>query len=309
MTGSQVAEYTRTMTPTESRLFKLILSRLSGKAVWTRLVLVDLVDILGVSERTIRRAKASLESHPALKWRTITNAAGRGHQVLVAAVEKLAGKAGELLRFTRMGKPRTVKTKVGGEVVSKNTPHDIPHTYREPMVPSETNPQALNKPDHSPAAQDLAVSPGQVRLAHRLKRDFMAEFFWENCKIKPSEPHLYGMILRALRAGYDQNLIRSAFEKALKVRHGDATDWGLRNSCPTQVRWSLSSTVSLVHTTLQKWRNNGRERQARKAVGANPSARMVTTIKRPAKHQTSGPNTQHLTNQSAVFRSVLESIA
>lgn len=75
---------------------------------------------------------------------------------------------------------------------------------------------------------------------------------WDNCKVRWSNRHAFNFCFRWLRAGRLTEDILSAYDSALHQRHKDATDFGLNNDCAVEVRWELSSTVSLADTLLSQ---------------------------------------------------------
>lgn len=92
------------MTPSAARLLGLIRSRTSSGAYWTRLNLTDLATFMGLTVRTLARAKAELDSMGLVKFRTISNGEGRGHKLHAAIAESLEGKRGELLHGSKCGR-------------------------------------------------------------------------------------------------------------------------------------------------------------------------------------------------------------
>ena len=240
------------MTPSAYRLLGLIQKRSASDSVyWIRLNISELAPSFGLSERTLKRAKAELDGFGLVKFRTISNGAGKGHKLYACLPSKLKGKRGELLHATKAGKERISRTKVGGKVIHKPTlkprPSDTTNTIGLPSKHHNKKPTVRQGLERKPTSK-------QIALAHWLKRELWKRHSWDNCKVMKSDAHAFGFALRAIQAGFDIEEIHKAFEKALKVMHGTATDVGLNTGQPTQTLFCLSSTVSLAQRTLQKWR-------------------------------------------------------
>jgi hypothetical protein len=139
----------------------------------------------------------------------------------------------------------------------------------------------------------------QVALAHWLKRELWKRHSWDNCKVQKSDAHAFGFALRAIKAGFDVDQIHKAFEQALKVMHGTATDVGLNTGRPTQTLFCLSSTVSLGERYLKNIRSSGNARptwRPRKASIHHPHVfreKESTMGKDVAKNATSNPEMRH----------------
>ena len=248
------------MTPSAYRLLGLIQKRSESDSVtWIRLNLSELATSFGLSERTLKRAKAELDGFGLVKFRTISNGKGKGHKLYACLPSKLKGKRGELLHATKAGKERISRTKVGGKVINKPT--------LKPRPSDTTNTKGSCK-EHQykktpTVRQGLERKPTskQIALAHWLKRELWKRHSWDNCKVMRSDAHAFGFALRAIKAGFDVDQIHKAFEQALKFMHGTATDVGLNTGQPTQTLFCLSSTVSLAQRTLKTWRLTKPEKQ------------------------------------------------
>lgn len=245
------------MTPSAYRLLGLIRERSASDSVyWIRLNLSEIAAWMKLSQRTLARAKAELDGYGLVKFRTISNGKGKGHKLHACLPHKLVGKRGELLHATKAGKERISRTKVGGEVINRPRPHDI-NIYKGTLRVHQNR-------KSTPADANLAKrkpTKKQIAFAHWLKRDLQERHLWDNCKINGSDAHAFGYALRALQAGFGVEQIHDAFENALKVMHGTATDVGLLTGQPTHIRFCLSSTVSLAQRMLKTWRLNRPDKQ------------------------------------------------
>jgi len=240
------------MTPSSYRLLGLIQKRSESDSVtWIRLNLSELATSFGLSERTLKRAKAELDGFGLVKFRTISNGKGKGHKLYACLPSKLKGKRGELLHATKAGKERISRTKVGGKVIHRPTikprPSDTTNTIGSYKEHHNEKPTVRRGLERKPTSK-------QIALAHWLKRELWNRHSWDNCKVQKSDAHAFGFALRAIKAGFDVDQIHRAFESALKVMHGTATDVGLNTGQPTHTFFCLSSTVSLAQRNLQKWR-------------------------------------------------------
>ena len=241
------------MTPSAYRLLGLIQKRSESDSVtWIRLNLSELAPSFGFSERTLKRAKAELDGFGLVKFRTISNGEGRGHKLHACLPHKLVGKRGELLHSTKAGKERISRTKVGGKVINKPTIQSRPRDTTNTIGSLQEHHN--EKPTVRRSLEQRVPSSKQVALAHWLKRELWNRHSWDNCKVMKSDAHAFGFALRAIKAGFDIEEIHRAFEAALKVMHGTATDVGLNTGQPSHTFFCLSSTVSLAQRTLQKWR-------------------------------------------------------
>ena len=239
------------MTPSAYRLLGIIQHRSASDSVdWLTLNIVELAASLKLSERTLRRAKAELDSFGLVKFRTVSTGEGRGHKLHACLPIKLAGKRGELLHRSSDGKMRISRTKIGGKVINKPTlkrrPHDTTNTIGSRSEHHD------NKTPTVKRSLGSKPSEKQVKLAHWLKRELWERHSWDNCKVMRSDAHAFGFALRAIQAGFDIEEIHKAFESALKTMHATATDVGLNTGQPTQTLYCLSSTVSLAQRTLSK---------------------------------------------------------
>ena len=287
---------------TESRLLGLLGKRSSGGKPWAHLNLQELAKYFGVSERTIRRAKASLENRPDLvRFRTVSSGPGRGHKIMAALTAKLSGTSGELLPKDTAGKARAIRNKVGGQRVDSSRP------------PANIKRESFHDSfKQTPAIAGLAkrqASPRQKKLAHVLKRQLWDWESWENMKVARSEPHAYGYCLKALAAGFSVQAIQRAFGEALRECHGLAIDLGLANGNPTQNIFCSSSTVSKAWNRLKAWRLKSLEPR----VGASPDYMRHHSYTSGVK---SNPETRHrpdprphMQDQSPRFASILEALA
>ena len=300
---------------TESRLLGLLGKRSSGGKSWTHLNLLELAKYFGVSERTIRRAKASLENRPDLvRFRTVSTGPGRGHKIMAALTSKLSGTSGELLSKDTAGKARSIRNKVGGQRVDSSRP---PANIKRELL--------RNSFKQTPAIAGLAkkqASPRQKKLAHVLKRQLWDWEQWENMKVERSEAHTYGYCLKALAAGFSIQTIQKAFGEALREAHGLATDLGLANGNPTQNIFSSSSTVSKAWNRLKAWRlksfgprdysgpNYMREHSYTSEVKSNPThpGMAGNATKHPETRHRPDPR-PHTQDQSPRFASILEALA
>ncbi len=228
------------MTPSAARLLGLVKHRSKGKAFWISICLADIAELMQLSPRTLARAKAELEGYGLVKWRTISNGTGKGHKLYAALPGNLRGR-GELLQWKGTHERHTW-TRIGGKRIErpKPRPHDI--------TLNDKGNRRLHQQKPRPPANLERCKPSkkQVALAHWLKRDLWNRFAWDNCKVKRSDAHLFGYALRGIVAGYDLEAISRCFEKALKSRHGLATDIGLQTGSPTGVFFECSSTVSMA---------------------------------------------------------------
>lgn len=232
---------------TESRLLGLIKHRTRRGKIWTQLNLVNLAKLFQVSERTVRRAKANLESRPDLvRFRTVSTGPGRGHKIIAALVSDLSGTSGELLPKDTEGKARSIRTKIGGQRLKSSQPPA--NIYREPLRGSFKQTLAIA------GLAKKQASPRQKKLAHVLKRQLWDWEQWENSKVSRSEAHTYGYCVKALAAGFSVQAIHKAFADSLRECHGLATDIGLANGNPIHHVFSSSSTVSRAYKRLQAWR-------------------------------------------------------
>jgi hypothetical protein len=273
-----------------------------------------------LSERTLKRAKAELDGFGLVKFRTISNGEGKGHKLYACLPSKLKGKRGELLHATKAGKERISRTKVGGKVINKPT--------LKPRPSDTTNTKGSCK-EHQykktpTVRQGLERKPTskQVKLAHWLKRELWKRHSWDNCKVQKSDAHAFGFALRAIKAGFDVDQIHKAFEQALKVMHGTATDVGLNRGNPTNTFFSLSSTVSLGERYLKNIRSSGNARptwRPREASIHHPHVFREKENRRQndvAKNATSHPEMRHDRSpiksqpcQRARFASIMDALA
>ena len=301
------------MTPSAYRLLGLIQKRSESDSVtWIRLNLSELAPSFGLSERTLKRAKAELDGFGLVKFRTISNGEGRGHKLHACLPHKLVGKRGELLHATKAGKERISRTKVGGQVIHKPTlkprPSDTTNTIGLPSKHHNEKPTVRQGLERKPTSK-------QIALAHWLKRELWKRHSWDNCKVMKSDAHAFGFALRAIQAGFDIEEIHKAFEKALKVMHGTATDVGLNTGQPTQTLFCLSSTVSLAQRTLQKWRAGVAPRMWQSR--ANPTRVLIHAHREKSEAHRTRPTIQTIcarTNapvptQSARFADIMAALA
>ena len=301
------------MTPSAYRLLGLIQKRSASDSVyWIRLNLSELAPSFGLSERTLKRAKAELDGFGLVKFRTISNGKGKGHKLYACLPSKLKGKRGELLHATKAGKERISRTKVGGQVIHKPTlkprPSDTTNTIGLPSKHHNEKPTVRQGLERKPTSK-------QVALAHWLKRELWKRHSWDNCKVQKSDAHAFGFALRAIRAGFDIEEIHKAFEKALKVMHGTATDVGLNTGQPTQTLFCLSSTVSLAQRTLQKWRAGAAPRMWQSR--ANPTRVLIhahreksdTHRTRPTIQTSCAGTNAPVPTQSARFADIMAALA
>jgi hypothetical protein len=301
------------MTPSAYRLLGLIQKRSESDSVyWIRLNLSELAESFNLSERTLKRAKAELDGFGLVKFRTISNGKGKGHKLYACLPGKLKGKRGELLHATKAGKERISRTKVGGQVIHKPTlkprPSDTTNTIGLPSKHHNEKPTVRQGLERKPTSK-------QVALAHWLKRELWKRHSWDNCKVQKSDAHAFGFALRAIRAGFDVEEIHRAFESALKVMHGTATDVGLNTGQPTHTLFCLSSTVSLAQRTLQKWRA-GVASHTRSSSPSPTRSRIHTHRKKGDAHRTRPaiPARYDRTNapvptQSARFADIMAALA
>jgi hypothetical protein len=275
--------------------------------------LSEIAQVMSLSVRTLARAKAELDGYGLVKFRTISNGEGKGHKLHACLPHKLAGKRGELLHATKAGKERISRTKVGGEVIHRPTlkprPHDTPYT-----IGSYKEHQYKKTPTVRQGLERKATSK-QVKLAHWLKRELWKRHFWDNCRVQKSDSHAFGYALRAIQAGFDISEIHRAFESALKVMHGVATDVVLNTGQPTHTLFCLSSTVSLAQRTLQKWRV-GVASHTRSSSPSPTRSRTHTHRKKGDAHRTRPtiPASYDRTNapvptQSARFADIMAALA
>ena len=308
------------MTPSAYRLLGLIQKRSQSDSVyWIKINLSELAASFGLSERTLKRAKAELDGFGLVKFRTISSGKGKGHKLYACLPSKLKGKRGELLHATKAGKERISRTKVGGQVIHKPAlkPRPSDTTYTIGSYKEHHN----EKPT---VRRDLGSKPTskQVALAHWLKRELWKRHSWDNCKVQKSDAHAFGFALRAIKAGFDVDQIHKAFEQALKVMHGTATDVGLNTGQPTHTLFCLSSTVSLAQRNLQNIRNSGNDwafwRQ-RKVPVHHPCfyrEKEKPSGDAPEKNATSHPEMRHDRSpiksqpcQRARFASIMDALA
>ena len=301
------------MTPSAYRLLGLIQKRSESDSVyWIRLNLSELAESFNLSERTLKRAKAELDGFGLVKFRTISNGKGKGHKLYACLPSKLKGKRGELLHATKAGKERISRTKVGGKVIHRPTikprPSDTTNTIGLPSKHHNEKPTVRQGLERKPTSK-------QIALAHWLKRELWKRHSWDNCKVQKSDAHAFGFALRAIRAGFDIEEIHKAFEKALKVMHGTATDVGLNTGQPTHTLFCLSSTVSLAQRTLQKWRASVAS-HTRSSSPSPTRSRIHTHREKSDAHRTSPtiPARYDRTNapvptQSARFADIMAALA
>ena len=301
------------MTPSAYRLLGLIQKRSQSDSVyWIRINLSELASSFDLSERTLKRAKAELDGFGLVKFRTISNGEGKGHKVYACLPHKLVGKRGELLHSTAAGKSRISRTKVGGKVINKPTiksrPRDTTNTIGSLQEHHNEKPTVRQGLERKPTSK-------QVALAHWLKRELWKRHSWDNCKVQKSDAHAFGFALRAIKAGFDVDQIHRAFESALKVMHGTATDVGLNTGQPTHTLFCLSSTVSLAQRTLQKWRA-GVASHTRSSSPSPTRSRIHTHRKKGDAHRTRPiiPASYDRTNapvptQSARFADIMAALA
>ena len=62
------------------------------------------------------------------------------------------------------------------------------------------------------------------RRAHCICRRQLRHEHWDNCKIKYSHPHAYGLCFEMLARGYDSAQIQSVYRAQLQKWHGIAND-------------------------------------------------------------------------------------
>lgn len=62
------------------------------------------------------------------------------------------------------------------------------------------------------------------RRAHYISRHDLQDEHWDNCKIKYSHPHAYGLCFEMLVKGYDHSQIHSEYRAQLQKWHGLAND-------------------------------------------------------------------------------------
>lgn len=308
------------MTPSAYRLLGLIQKRSQSDSVyWIRINLSELAASFGLSERTLARAKAELDGFGLVKFRTISNGEGKGHKLYACLPSKLKGKRGELLHSTKAGKERISRTKVGGKVIHRPTikprPHDTSNTIGSLQEHHNEKPTFRRRLVGKPTSK-------QVALAHWLKRELWKRHSWDNCKVMKSDAHAFGFALRAIKAGFNIEEIHRAFEAALKVMHGTATDVGLSTGQPSHTFFSLSSTVSLGERYLKNIRSSGNDRptwRPRKASIHHPHVFREKENRRQndvAKNATSHPEMRHDRSpiksqpcQRARFASIMDALA
>lgn len=284
------------MTPSAARLLGLIRSRTAAGSYWTRLNLGELAAFMDLTVRTLARAKAELADMGLVRFRTISNGAGRGHKLHAAIVERLQGKRGELLHGDKRGRERHCWTRIGGNRVNRPAPrpHDIPLTIGNHRFHQESKP--------TPPKANLAKrgpSKRQQAFAHWLKRDLWARSWWDNCKIERSDAHLYGFALRSIVAGFDLDRVYRCFDAALRRLHGTATDVGLMRGNPTTVRFSLSSTVAAAERMLR--------RPVEPGIATGKTAPVAVGIG-PGKRPTREPQRQQ-GSQSARILGIIDALA
>ena len=301
------------MTPSAYRLLGLIQKRSESDSVyWIKINLSELAASFGLSERTLKRAKAELDGFGLVKFRTISNGKGKGHKLYACLPHKLAGKRGELLHATKAGKERISRTKVGGQVIHKPTlkprPSDTTNTIGSLQEHHNEKPTVRQGLERKPTSK-------QVKLAHWLKHELWKRHSWDNCKVQKSDAHAFGFALRAIQAGFDIEEIHKAFEKALKVMHGTATDVGLNTGQPTHTLFCLSSTVSLAQRTLQKWRAGVAPRMWQSR--ANPTRVLIHAHREKSEAHRTRPTIQTscartnapVPTQSARFADIMAALA
>lgn len=205
---------------------------------WSYLSLQQVATTLGVSVRSINRAKLELEERKLALFRTLTNGRGRGHRVVTAdpAELDLETPGDEVYTKTKAGKPRhfwtlsrryrlavavssAASTRCRGpsdilptpiigaaKAARKADPEpDLEHRLASsrPLAPPPIL-QDLSLPPKRPVFrphpyQNRPLTKRQKRLAHALKREFLG-FFYDNIKVQqPTEQELGSLYNLACR--------------------------------------------------------------------------------------------------------------
>ena len=200
--------------PAQARLLGWIRFRLRvSRTTWIHLDPATFCNATGLSRRSFFYAKKilSMQKGVGITFRTVVLAPERGWKILVSFTPTL------IYKQTACGRNRRVKSSVRGTECNsyiRNT------TYSRKLTPRYAA---------------FGLSPPQIRLAHRVKRD-LADLHWDNCKVRYSPGMAYNYARDLIALSHDVSEIVRYYDIWLHHFHGVATDNG--------VHFAPSSTVN-----------------------------------------------------------------
>ena len=169
---------------------------------WVHLDPLPFCKATGLSRRSFFYAKKILEKQGrGVVFRTVTISPSRGWKILVSYTE------GFLYRVTKKRNRRVCKTSVRGTECNAY--------IRNTTCSRQT----------TPAVRGLGLSPPQIRLAHRLKRQ-LEWSHWDNCKVRYSPGMAYNFCQALIALNHESTEIVGYYETALHECHQMATDAG-----------------------------------------------------------------------------------
>lgn len=223
--------------------------RANSGAIWARLDFNRVGGRLGLSTRTIYRAKAYLMTHGAyygLKFVTV-NHQGRW-QTLVALEDRLKYDALPL-HFERSGRCRLLREWIFGRIYP--TPEHV-ETDKRVTIRSNDSRKVYKRgaPRGGEKSKRGKKEPegDKGRYYHALARH-LGRLHWDNCKVRRLHGAIVGFVRRSIRAGIAPRHIIGAYYSALVTCHGMATDEGL-SSGRFDLTYSGASTLAKAYALL-----------------------------------------------------------
>ena len=155
-------------------------------------------------------------------FRTVLKSGARGWEILVAVA------ATHLYRTTALGVDRRARMNIRNRAL----PRTECNHYRGHPTDGRNTTSTLRV---------LGLSPGEIRLAHFIKRD-LEVVHWDNCKVKYSAGMAFVFARDAIALSHERGAIIQAYSVALSRAHAMATDEG--------IHYQPSSTVSAARANL-----------------------------------------------------------
>ena len=222
---------------------KYRLNKVALTKTWLRFDPYSLAKILGISVRSVWRAKSYLQDHQGyygVKFVTVRK--GSHWEVLVSLTVNL--KWDELpLCYTEEGKCRRVKK----EYRSRDL---LRHTIVFLGVLTDARISIRRKPADKNILNGVSSTrSGKFKLrkrksknwrkkndryAHSVTRE-LERYHWDNCKVRHHHGSCYGLVKNLLMWGATPRMIMGLYWKYLQEVHGEATDTGLNKGNPTMI--------------------------------------------------------------------------
>ena len=225
--------------------------RLKPDAVWSWFCPVRLGRRLGMSERTVRRAKSYLQRESDYYGLVFVTLWTRGGwRIMVALEERLRFDRLPLLR-TAGGTTRHVRPNLTGEefvlrVVDPDT-HNTLKRNDSRKVHKRGDPAPWGEKQHRDERRriDPAKREGYYHaLARRLSQEH-----WDNCKVVYRHRAAVGYVRRVLAAGIRPAHCIAAYSAALHECHGMAVDKGISGRDPRAL-FHPGSTLARAYRSL-----------------------------------------------------------